>query len=82
MKDIVIISIYDTLIYSVLLDGKVYESHDRYEREKSGEKNVADEIDDIYAKANWQSGKYKKAFKKKFPNKQVILCENGDIEVL
>ena len=82
MKDIVVISIYDSAIsLSVLLNGRVYEAHDRFERE-DGEQNVADEIEDIYAKENWQIGKCKKAFKKKFPNKQVILCQDGGIEVL
>ena len=83
MKDIVIISIYDSAIgLSVLLDGKVYETHDRFERANGGEENVADEIDDIFAKAAWESERCKNAFKEKFPNKQVILCEDGGIEIL
>lgn len=76
MKDIVIISIYDSGYgFSVMVDGIVSSPYIFH-----GEKEtVADILYHIYNKFGSESGK---EFKKMFPNKQVILCEDGDIEIL
>lgn len=73
MKDIVIISIYEYgSIFKVMVDGIVYSMR----REK---KTIADVLYDIYNAFGWES---REEFKKMFPDKKIIICEDGDIEVL
>ena len=76
MKDIVIVSVYDGGYgFSVMADGIVSSPHTFH-----GEKEtVADVLYGIYKEFGWESGK---EFKKMFPNKQIIVCEDGGIEVL
>jgi len=76
MKDIVVISIYDTGYgFNVMVDG-IVSSPFVFHGEKE---TIADVLYRIYMKFGWESGK---EFKKMFPNKQIIICEDGGIEIL
>lgn len=77
MKDIVIISIYDLGYggFSVMVDGIVSGPHD-FDCE---EKTIADVLYGVYREFGWKSGE---EFKKMFPDKQVIICEDGSIDIL
>lgn len=78
MKDIVIISIYDLGYggFSVMVDGVVYGQR-VFDNEKE---TVADALYDVYKE--FGSEKSEEEFKKMFPDKQVIICEDGCINVL
>lgn len=73
MKDLVIISIYDCgCWFSVIIDEKVYNTNNR--------SDLFDEI--LSAYHNDYTSDFKEYLKEKFKNKNIILCEDGDIEVI
>jgi len=75
MKDIVIISIYDSGYgFKVMVDGVVSSPYTCHQG-----KSIADVLLGVYHKFGYESGE---EFKKMFPDKQIIICEDGDIEVL
>lgn len=74
INDIVIISIYDGgWNFHVMVDGIVY-----FPRHYS-EKNIANVLYAVYKEFGSESGE---EFKRMFQDKQVIICEDGCINVL
>lgn len=74
MKDIIVVSIYDSGYgFNVMVDGVVSSPWTCHEGE-----SIADVLHRIYNEFGWRSGG---EFKKMFPDKQIIVCEDGDIEV-
>lgn len=70
MKDIVIISIYDSFYYaSIMIDGKVIEKEEK--------DRLLFEIENIYYNNDFEEG-----IKEKFKDKTIIICENGGVDVL
>lgn len=73
MKDLVIISIYDYgCWFSVMIDDEIYNANNRNE--------LFDKIVQVYTE--FLTNDFKKWIKNKFKNKTVIICEDGDIEVI
>jgi len=73
MKDLVIISDYDYACqFSVMIDEKVYNTSNR--------SAIFDEILTEYR--YMYENEFKKWLKEKFKNKTIIICEDGNIEVL
>lgn len=78
MKDIVIISIYDSGYgFSVMVDNKIYYQSQIKEDETYEEDTLADLVKNSYHNYNFEEW-----LKCKFPNKKIIICEDGGIEVL
>lgn len=78
MKDLVIISIYDSGFggFSIMINGKVIEPKDEYD---IGKPTLANKIKELYQN---ETDKFEEYLKKKFKNKTIIICNDGDIEVL
>lgn len=75
MKDLVVVSIYDGGYgFNVMVDGVVSSPHHCNEKETMG-----DVLYHVYNEFGWKSGE---EFKKMFPDKQIIICEDGGIEIL
>lgn len=71
----VIISIYDSAYYlSVMIDNKIIEPKDFGFEEDT----LADEI----TKAYHRTDDFDKWLKNKFKDKDIIICENGEIRVI
>ena len=71
----VIISIYDSGYYlSIMVDGKII-GPKTYDFEK-------DTLADIVDKAYYREDDFDKWLKNKFKNKDIIICEDGDIRVI
>lgn len=77
MKDIILISNYDSGYgFSIMIDGKIIH------RSNTEEDNIADKV---FREYNYYfcSHDFKEFCEKEFgENKQIIICDNGDIELL
>lgn len=73
MKDLLIISIYDSGYgFSIMFNGEIIERTGVDE-----ETNLADVFESKYNDYHFHEW-----LKEKYPDKKIIICENGDIEVL
>lgn len=76
MKDIILISSYDSgYCFSIMVNGKIIHKSD------DEEENIADKVRSKYY--HCFSSEFKEFCKKEFgTDKQIIVCEDGDIELL
>ena len=75
VKDAVVVSIYDSGYgFNVMVDGVVSSPHTCHQG-----KSIADVLFSVYNEFGWKSGE---EIKRMFPDKRIIICEDGDIEVL